>query len=269
MAERPINRDEKSIQTYVAVCRGFMGGIIRLIKAEYAFHCMMNALTNYRIRNPKYEGDDSEIAEIHALLNKTTIDEFWAAEYVTCVTDLIYATSLFDTFVNETTIFLFLLIPDALGETHTVALRSLLDGNSPTSILTEIAKTRAREISFKSFLERLEILKKKFGLPFALSDTVKSDLEKYSELRNRAVHDQGFLALSLDGSGHVAYSSRASEDFPTEITFDEADKAQRVYQYVALTVAKDVLEHVLKTDLSCMGENPAAYVRKKLASEPA
>jgi hypothetical protein len=102
----------------------------------------MHGLATYRSQKEKCKSDDEIVREVLAQFDKVSIEQLWAAQYVNTVSGLVYAASLFDTFLYESTIFLFLLVPDAIGKTYQVPLRSLIDAQSRASILTEVAKQR-------------------------------------------------------------------------------------------------------------------------------
>jgi len=84
--------------------------------------------------------------------------------YVTDLSHLIYATSLLDTFLSETTLFLFLLHPLSMGKNQQVPLRMVIEASSRNETLTQAARARTREISYLPFLGRLQFLRDTFGL---------------------------------------------------------------------------------------------------------
>lgn len=257
-----IKRDKDTIATYVAICRTFLDGIVRVVEAQVAFTSLMRSFAAYRAKTVKAEMDDEVLAEILAGFDKVSLDQFWAAQYVNAISTLVYMASLFDTFLNESTIFLFLLIPDAMGKSYQVPLKSLIDGRSRGSILTEVAKQRAREVSYISFKDRLSFLHDTFGLPIVLNDKTVGALDYFSNLRNTAVHDQGFLALTLDDSGCIKNTLRASPQFPSEVVPEDFDNSMRTFRFIALTVANDIFVNILKADT---GSIPA-YLEKSIAT---
>jgi hypothetical protein len=269
MSTLHINRDKTTITTYVAICQTFLDGVVRLIEAQAAFGSVMHTLTTYRSQKGKLKSDDEVLTEILAMFDNISLEQFWSAQYVNMISSLVYAASLFDTFLNESTIFLFLLIPDAIGKTYQVPLRSLVDAQSTRgSILTEVAKQRAREISFKSFKDRLSFLRDTFGLPIALTGKTLQTLDHFTNLRNSAVHDQGFLALSLETSGCIKHGVRASPKFPSNILPKDSDKAERTFRFIALTVADDIFKHILKAETGALPRHLGQFIEKMLASSP-
>ena len=263
-----INRDENTIRSYVAICQTFLEGVVRLVDSQVAFMTVMNGFTGYRERIAKTEPEDGPYADILRPFEEVSLKQFWSAQYVHTISNLIYAASLFDTFLNESTIFLLLLIPEAIGKAYQVPIRSLIDGQSRSSILTEVAKQKARDISFKSFKERLGVLRDTFGIPIALTDDTIAALEHFSNLRNSAVHDQGFFALSLEEAGSIKHDLRTSPTFPSNIIPEDSDKAEKMFRFVALTVANDIFKGVLKADHGSLPSYLEAFMEKILTSPP-
>jgi hypothetical protein len=268
MGNPNIKRDKDTIASYVAICQTFLEGVVRVVDAQVAFTSIMRSFTTYRAKKVKAECDDEVLAEILASFDNVSLDQFWAAQYVNAVSTLVYMASLFDTFLNESTIFLFLLIPDAIGKSYQVPLRSLIDGQSRGSILTEVAKERAREVSYRSFKDRLRFLHDTFGLPIVLNDKTVGALDYFANLRNTAVHDQGFLALTLDDSGCIRSTLRASPRFPSEVIPEDFENSMRTFRFIALTVANDIFVNILKADTGSIPAYLEEFIATSLSSPP-
>lgn len=268
MDEFVVNRDEGTIKAYIAVCDTFLKGVVRLVDAESAFCAVMHALTTYHSSVREREWGDQAVAKVFKEFDLVSIEKFWAAQYVDAISTLVYSASLFDTFLNETTIFLFLLLPAAMGKAYKVPLHSLIQGQSRSAILTEVAKQRAREISYLSFKDRIDFLKNTFGLPIALTEKTVEALEFFANRRNLAVHDQGFITLTLGDCGQIGHSARASSEFPSDIMPSDSLKAEKTFRFVALMVMRDVFAHILKTDQKVIPDYMVRFMDKILSAPP-
>jgi hypothetical protein len=101
-----------------------------------------------------------------------------------------------------------------------------------------------------------------------LSDETSAALDHFANLRNLAVHDQGFLALSLDELGQIKHAIRASPRFPSDIVPTDSDKAEKTFRFVALTLAKDIFTTVLKAAPGSLPSHLERFIEKILSSPP-
>jgi hypothetical protein len=269
MDNASVNRDPETIATYAAICQTFAEGVVRLIDAECAFCEIMHGLTTYKAITDEKKQEQGHFAEVFVHFDAVSPSQFWAAQYIDVVSTLVYASSLFDTFLNETTIFLFLLIPSAMGKNHQVPLRSLIEGQSRSAILAEVAKQRGKEVSYKSFAERLRFLRETFGLSISLSEAICEALDKFTELRNSVVHDQGFFALSIDDSGCITHTMRGSRSFPSEIDPSDSLKAEKVFRFIALKIAKEIFAHVLRAEVGGIPSHLERFIDRFSTTDPA
>jgi len=153
---------------------------------------------------------------------------------------------LLDTFLTDTTQFLLLRFPEAIGKNAQVPLKTLIDGRSLEAVVTDEAAKRARELAYLPFPARLEYLRGTFGLTIDLPKHVAEALEHYPTVRNSAVHDQGIFELRLERGTHVAAYRKTCPQHPTRVASGDVFKALKAYQAVFATVAKCVLAQVLK-----------------------
>ena len=121
--------------------------------------------------------------------------EYEAYCYLANIAYLIYATTLLDTFLSETTRFLLLLFPRALGKKQTVPIEILLDSSSRAHIIESTVAKKVRELGHEGFLGRLSFLREQFGLSMNLSDEDNLGLEHFSGIRNALIHDQRVSGL--------------------------------------------------------------------------
>lgn len=242
--------DHPALESYLKVAVSFVQGLLRLTRAKAAHFRLLSALSMFR--DSGGAGLDGPGKDVLSHLAEIKFASFDSLTYVTDLSHLIYATSLLDTFLSETTLFLFLLHPQSMGKNQQVPLRMVIDANSRHETLTAAARARTREISYLPFLGRLQFLRDTFGLEIALSSQAEESLEHYSSLRNTAVHDQGIFELLLDENGCVASRQKTCPRHPSKISADDIDKATGSYEQVVSSVTKAVCSQVLRS-----GDHPA------------
>jgi hypothetical protein len=191
-------------------------------------------------------GVDGLAASVLEQLDRIPYSSYDALSYVTNVSHLVYATTLLDTFLSDTTLFLFLLNPQSMGNDQKVPLRTLIKARSRNEAITEAAVTRTREIGYLSFNGRLNFLRDRFGLNITLPVDVVDALEHYPSIRNTAVHDQGLYEFGLDDDGTISFRQKTCPLHPTTVTGQDVEKAIKVYELVAQAVAGTVFAQVLK-----------------------
>ena len=176
-------------------------------------------------------------------------------ESVTNVSHLVYATTLFDTFLSETTQFLFLLLPHAMGEDQPVPLRALIDEASKSEAITHAALVRTRQTGYLPFVERIQFLRQTFGLEIALPAETADGLAHFSSTRDCAAHDHGTFSFRLDDQGNVVPKKKVSRKVSRQdaaryhskkISRDDVRCAIDSYEQAARAVARAVFTQVLK-----------------------
>jgi hypothetical protein len=172
--------------------------------------------------------------------------EFDSFRYVWNVSLLVYMTTLLDTFLTDSTLFLLLVHPGAIGKNQSVSLESVLAATSPAQLLNQAALKRAREISFLSFLARAQYLDDQFGLQLSLPQATKDALEHYSGVRNVIVHDQGVYEFSLNDQKELTAKQKTCKKHPTPVSPDDLWAAKRAYSQLAYAVASNIFTRVLK-----------------------
>lgn len=142
---------------------------------------MMCALTEFHASGrPGLDGPGKNVLLHLARIKYSAYDSL---KYVTDVSHLIYATSLLDTFLSETTLFLFLLHPLSMGKNQQIPLRTIVDAASRNEALTEAARARTREVSYLPFPAGVQFLRDTYGLSIGLSPEAEESLEHYSSVR--------------------------------------------------------------------------------------
>ena len=248
MPTRKIEANAATVETYRAICLTFSLGICRILEAEIA---MVEHSAAYSVFHSVRIGDFSENPYRDCLtwLAKIQPERHFTLKYVNTISLLVYATTLLDTFLTETSIFLFLLFPDAMGKGQKVSLQTLLQADSQTAAVTDAACQKARDLAAKPFAERVQTLRDTFGLKFPWDETVENALTHYSRVRNTAIHDQGIFEIFLDESWHIAHRQRTCEHHPTALASDVPRHAAETYQHIWSLISIAVLEQILKTDL--------------------
>jgi hypothetical protein len=246
MNQKKLQRDSETAQTYEGVYRTFILGYLRFNHAALASQRLSLALVV--LHAPESGDEPAQPAETPPtkIMSAIKWESFDSLEYVMRISLLVYVTALLDTFLTETTTFLFLLIPESMGKSQQVPLKTLIDAESRNAALTQAAVSRAREVSYKTFSDRLQFLRDAFGLDFDLDGEAEELLNHYSDLRNSAVHDQGILEFRLDDSGKVSSRQRTCERHPTKLTDDDPFDAGHAYAHICNEVARSVFLQVLK-----------------------
>ena len=142
-----------------------------------------------------------------------------------------------------------------MGKELQIPMQILITASSRDAALEQIAMNKAREVSFKTFLDRLQLLRDKFKLPVIISTTDIEKLLYFTTLRNSAVHDQGILELKVGKSGGIINRLKSSPNHPTKITSSDADDAGTLYLKIVERVSFDVLTHILKVKKSGLPPN--------------
>jgi hypothetical protein len=232
------------LKTYLDVAWSSTEGLLRLWGAEAASSRLMCALTLFHASGRTgLEGPSAEILDHLARIPYSSYD---ALAYVTDVSHLVYATTLLDTFLSDTLLFLFLLNPQSMGKNSQVPLRTIIQATSRNEALTQAAVSKAREISYLPFPARIQFLTDTFGLKIELTPDAAEALNHYPSIRNTAVHDQGIYEIRLEENGQVTSKQKTCRRHPTRVGNDDVFKAIKGYEKVVGAVAQAVFFQVLK-----------------------
>jgi hypothetical protein len=237
------------LETYLNIAFSFSRGVVRIWGAEAASARLLCALKGFQtLDQPSREGPAAAVLQHLARVPYNSIESL---AYVTNVSHLLYATTLFDTFLSETIQFLFLLRPRAIGEEQPVPLRALIDATSKSEAITQAASARAREIGYLPFTERIEFLRETFGLEITVSTETASGLAHFSSNRDSAGRDQGSRPLQLDERGDVIFTQNvpaknAAAHLSPKIGRDDVRWAVDSYEQSARAIARAVFTQVLK-----------------------
>ncbi len=245
----PENERPKLLEAYNLATFSFIRGHVRLMQAQLAYFKSTIAL--YELHKPD-QPTRAEDDKVISTLNAITYPEFEAFQYLTNSTYLVYATTLLDTFITESTRFLLLLFPKALGKKQTVSIEVLLDTMSRSQIITDAIEKKVRELGHDSFLNRLYFLRDTFGLDVHLSAEDVKELDYLSSIRNTIIHDQRVFELALDDSCSVITKQRACSRTPTPVDSEQFNRAEKLYKRVTAVVYESVVRDVLHC-----GDHPA------------
>lgn len=237
------SRESQLATTYGNILFSLTVGLLRLGEAQECSYRLHESVLQFKIAGltlapGPYRKILSPIAGIGKIYD--------SMEYVTNTSYLVYATALMDTFLTDTTLFLLLLHPRSIGGAHQITIDSLLNSSSKNEALTQVARKRSREISFLSFAARLDYLKATYGLGFQIDPSDRSALERYSDIRNSVVHDQGVFELYLDETGTIVSRQKACARRPTPVTADDAWSASHLYAAISRSVARAIAAQVIK-----------------------
>ncbi|HEY2394279.1 MAG TPA: hypothetical protein VGK22_24125 [Candidatus Angelobacter sp.] len=242
--KKEANNISPAVKTYLDIASSFIEGLYRLWGAEAASSRLMCALIQFHASGRK--GLDGPLSEILDHLDRVPYSSYDALAYVTNVSHLVYATTLLDSFLTDTSLFLFLLNPQSMGKNSQVSLRTLIQSASRNEALTQAALNKAREISYLPFPARIQFFTDTFGLRIELTPDAVEALTHYPSIRNTAVHDQGIYEIRLEEDGHVTSRQKTCAKHPTHVSPDDVFKAIKAYEKVVGAVAQAVFFQVLK-----------------------
>jgi hypothetical protein len=253
-----------NLEAYGHVLSSFCAGYRRLFQAEAAISRLNCALFEYRSADPSRPAPGTAYEKVLEHLHRIPYDSYDALNYVTNLSHLVYATTILDTFLTDTTLFLLLLHPGAIGKNQQVKLSEILEAKSTHELLTDAAAEKAREVAYLPFEARVEYLRETFGLHISLDEATAEALRHFPSKRNTAVHDQAIYELRRDENGNVATRRKTCALHPTRVRGEDVEKAASAYRDVARAVAAAVLTQCLKTSKHPALELLERWARRQL-----
>jgi hypothetical protein len=234
-------------KAYEAIALAYVRSFTKLIAARAGQLALELALLSFRSRPyPPEPTWPAEWKEVLKGIESISVHEYDSFKYVGDFGHLVFATTLLDSFLVDTTRFLFLLLPESIGKAQGITVNDIVSAKSVDDLLVAAVEKRARDLSYKSFLERLDFLETHFGIPIKLDSDVKSEIEHYSGIRNVIIHDQAFYNLKRDGHGQIVLDVHSCPVHPRPVDGKQIGGAIAAYVKVAASVATGVFEHVLK-----------------------
>ncbi|HLE04168.1 MAG TPA: hypothetical protein VI729_06095 [Anaerolineales bacterium] len=238
---------KKLSDAYFGILSSFTLGFLRVFRSKLTFETLSVALT--LLHDPDTQLPEAEPpTEALRLLLQIPYAHYDAFAYVTIISHLVYATTLLDTFLSDTTKFLLLLYPAAVGKDHQVPFSTILEAEDRTKIIETAASKRTRELGYLSFPARVGFLKRAFGLPIQLSPGAEAALEHYPTIRNIMIHDQGIFALSLGPDGTPQLEQKTCPLHPTPLDANEVQRAADAYCRIVIALCKAIVSQVFKEE---------------------
>jgi len=180
-------------------------------------------------------------------MRKITPEEYRDWTYVANVSFLVYHTTLFDTFLQDTIEFLLCLHPGVMSD-YSVPFSDVMNATARHEVLNAALRDKVRQIGFMSFQERLQWLRKRFGLKFAIREETLKELVIFSEARNSAVHDQGWFEFCFSENGTITASQTACPLHPSDVEWEDASRAKESFAIAASCVVMTVFTQVLNCE---------------------
>jgi hypothetical protein len=242
----PSTEPSDNLVTFERIATAFAFSLMRLISSRIVSITAEASLL--RLHDVATEDDEPRDPDSHVIdqLRAVSYEEFDAFRYISRVSQLVYATTLLDTFLTDATRFLLMLYPASLGATQIGSVQALLEGASIADLLTSAVNKKVRDISYSSFAERLNLLRTTFGLNLPFDQADLDSLNHYSSIRNVIVHDQGLFELTLDPSGKILCQPKTCPRHPTPVTSRDFYSALIAYTSVFAILVSAVSNDVLK-----------------------
>ena len=238
---------DPALETYLNVASSFFRGVDRIWEAESALAKLLGALTESRTLGLPCENDAA--VGVLRYLARITGKSQGSLEYVTNIAHLMYATMLLDTFLSETTQFLFLLSPRAMGDNQPVPLRGLIDSPWRNDAITYAALARAGETGKLPFTGRIQFLRETFGLQVTIAAEASAGVEHYSSVSSNIMHDQqGSFELQLDRRGDIVAKEQPCPRHSRKISRDDVRWAIDSFERAARPVVEAVFSQALKQE---------------------
>ncbi len=231
---------DSGLATYLKIAASLSCRMARIWAAEATSAKLQCAVKDLRAAVQS----DMDSAGVLRGLAQISNDSLDAVANVTNISHLVYATTLFDTFLSETTQFLFLLIPRAMGEDQQVPLRAMIEAPLKNGALTLAASVRTREIGNLPFADRIQFLRDAFALEIVIGTEAWEGMAHFSSVGSSTMHDLcGCIQLGLNGNGEVVGKEHVSA---TKIDRDDVRWAIDSYEQSARAITESVCEQILK-----------------------
>ena len=234
------------IEGYTKLSYSVVRGIVRITSARIVANTTVISYLDLKrgLKEGKYDGlSDFRFVEA---LKKISVSELGRFDHVNTAGLLIYATAIFDTFLTDTTKFLYYLYPDKIAPNKPISWTKLISSDSKGSIINEVINKKCREISFWPFIRRIEYIIRQFGLNMEINDDTKKLLEKYSTLRNVILHDQSLADIQLDGNDKLIIENRIVKTDPTFVSSEDFTDAMKTFLELIKVVYNSISKEKLK-----------------------
>lgn len=192
-----------------------------------------------------YPENEESNAILASYIKDDTINNFL---YISNISRLIYAHSILDTYLTDTTKILLLMYPNLLAKDIDVSFSKILQASSKNMLINSVVSDKVRRISFDSIKDRIKFLNNHFSLNISISNELYKKLEYYNTLRNTLVHDNLLYKIEFDWRGKPSISLKKCVFHPESISQEDSNKALctygniigKIYEAVRTTIFKDV-----------------------------
>lgn len=165
---------------------------------------------------------------------------------VTVLGYFVYATTIFDSFLSDTTRFLLLTNLASMGADCRVPIAVVTKPAARAKVVNEEVSRKVRSLaSHNGFGRRLGFLQTRFKLKVDISQH-KEPLDRFSDLRNSLVHDSSLFGFALDESDRNKVVMKRQFGDPSEINEKDLDEAIETYRAVILEIYRAVRRDVLR-----------------------
>jgi hypothetical protein len=236
---------ENDFYIYNTLSKSIVSGFARVYATRLASNTFRIAVLKHLMA--KEEGVTSEFA-VDSGIDDISSQDYDAFCYVSNISLLVYATTLVDTFLNESTKFLIMRHPGVLTNEAAVQFKDILAAQSKAALLTDIISNKVKDVSFRSFLDRIKYLRTRFGLEIELEDDTVEALTHFSNLRNVVVHDQSIFELELSDEMSLILKRKTCPLHPTPVRDEDLFKAWLAYRDVLKQIYLSVVSQVLKCE---------------------
>jgi hypothetical protein len=240
------DKEATPLSIYCLVMKDYMRGIARLFGSKIVVNSIEIAMHKVAINSIK-EKSLEHIDKNSPFLSLISLrpSEYDSFQYVTDISYLVYATTLLDAFIHDSTNFLHMLHPKSIGPEQPLVLEDVLNAVSRSEIITNLARKKARDSSFQSFKDRVDYLRKKFDLELILDDDTRKQIEHFSGIRNVIVHTQSSHSLAFDDKYGIIAKQISCSLHPTPLSKEMFRKANRAYLTLAAEIFRVVTDQVL------------------------
>ncbi|MCC6606328.1 MAG: hypothetical protein IT327_24180 [Anaerolineae bacterium] len=241
-------RQKQLAAVYAEIVASYISGIIRINCARIVQNSTVAALVAL---NSPSAGDASHRSGGESpidVLRAVSLEEFDAYRYVGGFGHLVYSMSLLDTFLTDTTRFILMAFPSSIGKAQGVTVEDIISAKSTSDLLAMAVEKKARELSYKSFVDRLEHLEKNYSLRAGIDQATREQLEHYSHMRNVMVHDQGHLDFRLAADGAVELSHKTCPVHPTPVKSEDIQRALEACKATVAGAAAAVFRDMLRVE---------------------
>jgi len=235
---------------YTRVAESFVVGMMGVWKARIVSNTVSILVAKYQMACAELPVGEwtPRTADLLKALRLVSPDEYFGFRDVTDASHFVYATALFDSFLSESTKFLLLLKPEALGEDCKVPIGAVLAAKSRSDIINNEVLRRAKNLGFQPVTNRLEFLQRRFGLGPLVSPSMMERLQDFIAQRNRLVHDLGTFALAVGEDRELLLRARACPHHPAQLETRAILEAAHVYLTVGFNLYKGVMCSFLKAE---------------------